>query len=277
MPLKFGGTSSDTRLVKGVLNCANGHLYQVKDEIPILKDAKLSEKEFVWKVEFPNIDEYNKLRKKYASYLSEKLREVDEAMINAMVARCSKEKFLLDVASGMGSLLTVLAQQLGEGQNVLGTDVDEKPLRGAKFKLEEQKCYNQVSLCVMDAKHLAVESQKIPCVTSFFGLDNIREVRQAFQEVSRVLTPNGRLIMATLWLEENSRSLALAEKLNVGGIATEDRLAKMLEETMFEIDTVERFHSGKWGYNPMDALPIEGDWFAHTLVRAHKKGVVSVL
>jgi len=268
--LEFEGTSSDSRMVKGILRCSKGHLYQVKDEIPILKDPKLSEKEFEWKVEFPNVEKYDRIREKYASYLPKELIEADRAMINKMVEICSKERLLLDVASGMGSLLLALSKRFEKGKNILGTDIDEKPLLGAKLKLEEQKSYDPVSLCVMDAKHLAIKPQKISCVTSFFGLDNIPETKKAFQEVYRVLTTKGRLVMATLWLKENSKSLALAEELDVGAIATENRLTQTFEEIGFKINFTKKFYSGEWPYNPMDALPLEGDWFAQVLVVANK-------
>ena len=123
----------------------------------------------------------------------------------------------------------------------------------------------------MDGKYLAVKPQKLSCVTSYFGLDNIPETKKTFQEVSRVLMPKGRLVSANLWFKEGSKSLALAEKLGFGAIATENRLTKTLEEMGFELDSAEKFYSGKWHYNPMDRLPLEGDWFAHALILAHKK------
>jgi len=259
------------RLSKGVFRCSSGHLYQMKDEIPILKDPKLSKKEFVWKVEFPDIEKYDKIRKKYASYLPEEQKEADRALRDKVVKIVSKEKLLLDVASGMGTLLLDLSQQCEKGKNLLGVDVDEKPLRGAKLKLEEQRSYSQVSLFVMDVKHLALKPQRLSCITSYFGLDNIPETKKAIQEVSRVLMSKGQLILATLWFKESSRSLTLAEKLGYGAIATEDRLTRTLEETGFEIDSAEKFYSGEWSYNPMDRLPLKGDWYAHALVLAHKK------
>ena len=269
-PLEFEGTSSNERLDKGFLRCSNGHLYQVKDEIPIIKDPKLSSKEFVWKVTFPNLQRYEEIQKQYASYLSEEQRKADKLLINELTRIVSKETLVLDVASGMGRLLLVLSKRLRRKASLLGTDVDETLLRGAKLKLEERKSYNNVSLCVMDGKHLALKPQKIPCVTSYFGLDNIPGTKEALREVSRVLAPKGRLVLATLWLKEGSRSLTLAEKLDFGGIMTENRFIQTLEEAGFKIDSAEKFYSGKWPYNPMDRLPLEGDWFAHSLVLAHK-------
>lgn len=257
-------------MVTGLLLCSNNHLYQVKDEIPIIKDPKLSSKEFVWRVEFPNLQRYEEIQKQYASYLSEEQREADKVLMDELAKSISKERLVLDVASGMGRLLLVLSQCLGKKAKVLGTDVDETPLRGAKLKLKEQESYGKVSLCVMDGKHLAIRPRKLPCVTSYFGLDNIPSSEKAFREMSRVLMPKGCLALATLWLKENSKSLALAEKHGVGTIGTEERLVQVLEETGFKPDSVKIFYSGLWTHNPMDLLPLEGDWFAHALVLAHK-------
>jgi hypothetical protein len=66
-------------------------------------------------------------------------------------------------------------------------------------------------------------------------------------------------------------SLALAEKFGFGAIATKDKLFQTLEETGFKIDSTDEFYIGRWPYNPMDLLPLEGDWFAHVLVKAHRK------
>ncbi|MDH5449770.1 MAG: class I SAM-dependent methyltransferase [Candidatus Bathyarchaeota archaeon] len=269
--LQFEGTMSTDRFVKGNLHCVARHFYQVKDEIPVLKDPQISTNGFVWKVKFPNIEKYDTMRKQYASYLSEEQRKADKELMQAVVQNVSKEGLILDVASGMGRLLSVLSQHLGKKVNLLGTDIDETPLRGAKLKLAQQRSYTQTSLSVMDGKHLAFKPQKICSVTSFFGLDNIPEPKKAFQEVYRVLRPEGRLVLATLWLKEGSKSLAMAQKLDYGGIPTKNRLTRMLETTGFELDSTEIFYSGEWPHNPMDQLPLEGDWFAHSFVLAHKK------
>ena len=264
--LQFEGTKSNDRLVEGFLFCPNGHLYQVKDEIPLIRDPKLSHEEFVWKVEFPNLQRYEEIQRQYCSYLSEEQKEADNALLNELAEGVSDEQTVLDVASGMGRLLLVLSQSVGNGATILGIDVDEKPLRGAKLKLQEQNSYDRVSLCVMDGKYLAIQPQKIPCATSFFGLDNIPNTKKAFEELHRTLTPNGRLVLATLWLKEKSRSITLAEKHGYGAIATKERLIQTLGETGFKAISARTFYSGKWPHNPMDRVPVEGDWFAHSLV-----------
>jgi len=268
--LKFEGSSSAERIIRGRFQCLNGHLYQAKDEIPILKDPKLSSKEFTWKIEFPNLQRYEEIQKQYASYLSEEQKEADKLMTKELADIVSIEELILDIASGMGRLLRALSKQIGKETEILGTDVDETPLRGARLKLEEERTYANVSLCVMDGKHLAIKPQTLSCVTSYFGLDNIPDTRGALKEVAEALKPNGRLTFTTLWLKEKSKSLALSEKHGYGATQTEGRLAQTLESTGFKLESAKIFYSGKWPYNPMDLIPVEGDWFAHALVIARK-------
>jgi 2-polyprenyl-3-methyl-5-hydroxy-6-metoxy-1,4-benzoquinol methylase len=266
--LKFEGSSSAERIIRGHFQCLNGHLFQVTDEIPILKDQKLSSKEFTWKVEFPNLQRYEEIQRQYASYLSEEQKEADKLMTKELVDTVSSERLVLDIASGMGRLLIALSKQMGKETEILGTDIDETPLRGAKLKLEEEKMYANVSLCVMDGKHLAIKPQTLSCVTSYFGLDNIPDTIKALKEIARIMKRDGRLVMTTLWLKEGSKSLALSEKHGYGAISTRDRLVETLESTGFKLDSEEVFYSGKWPHNPMDLIPVEGDWFAHVLVIA---------
>jgi ubiquinone/menaquinone biosynthesis C-methylase UbiE/uncharacterized protein YbaR (Trm112 family) len=269
--LRFEGAIADERLTNGVLQCTSRHVYQVKDEIPVLKDSKTSEKEFAWTIEFPDLKKYDRVRRKYAYYLSEDLKKADEDLKDEIVKTASDHDFVLDMATGMGTLLLKLSRQTGKNVDLMGIDVAERPLRGAKLKLKEQETYNQVSLCVMDGKHLAIKQDEVPCVTSFSGFDNIPEAKVAFREAHRILVPNGRLVFATMGLEKGSKSMVEAEKLGVGSIATDNRLTQALEEAGSEIDKLEKRYAGERLRNPMDLLPFEGDWFSNLLVQAHKK------
>ena len=270
-PFEFSGDISDGRLANGLLRCRRGHAYQVKNEIPVLKDQRLSEGEFEWKVGFPDIKKYDKIRKQYASFLSEELVNADREMVDEIARAASGERVVLDVASGMGTLLLALSRSVRARSHILGTDVDEEPLRGARIKLEEQKGYGRASLCVMDGKHLGIRSRRLPCAVSHFGFNNIPHAGSAFREAARVLRAHGKLLFSAIWLEEGSKSLALAEKLGYGGTMTEKGIHKAFEDAGLRVDSTEVFYSGEWRHNPMDLLPVEGDWFAHTLVSATKR------
>ncbi len=269
--LRSKGTTSGRRLASGVLQCPKSHLFQINGEIAILKDPKLSQNEFEWEIKFPNISRYDKIRKQYASYLSESQIKADALLLDQIAKRIPRTGVVLDLASGMGTLLLVVSNRSPSEAQILGTDVSESPLRGVLLKLKQQNSYERVSLTVMDGKHLAVKSKRLSCITSYFGFNNIPQTKKALKEASRVLMAKGKLVFAALSLNEGSRSFRRAEKLGYLDIATESRLATALEETGFQVDSIEEFYSGEWSRNPMDRLPLEGDWFAHLLVRSHKK------
>ena len=210
---------------------------------------------------------YDEIQKQYNSYLSRRLKKADEFLIREIVRRTTDENMILDLASGMGMLLLILSKRR-TGARVIGTDVDETPLRGAMLKLREEGTYGRVSLCVMDGKRLAVKSKGVDCLVSHFGFNNIPRTRLALSEAARVLKDEGRLIFSALSLKENTRSSNLARNLGYGEVATEARLVSALKHAAFRIDHIEEFYSGEWPHNPMDRLPVEGDWFAHVLVQA---------
>lgn len=267
--MEFAGTKLRDKLIEGTFKCARGHLFPVKEEIAVLKEPRFSNHEFVWKVEFPDIKKYDDIRKKYTSYLSTDIIKADRLLLGEMVRKAPHRGVVLDIASGMGTTLLALSKQHGRTE-VMGTDVDETPLRGVMLKLNQQKSGERVSLCVMDAKHLAVKAEVLPHITSYFGFNNIPQTRKAFSEAHRVLARRGRLVFAALSLEEDSRSVKDAMELGYGDVATEADLVTSLEETGFHVDKIERFYLGEWPRNPMDRLPREGDRFTHSLVLAHK-------
>jgi ubiquinone/menaquinone biosynthesis C-methylase UbiE len=153
---------------------------------------------------------------------------------------------------------------------VIGTDIDERPLRGTMNKARKAGNYDKFSLVVTDAKHLAFKNSSFSTISSYFGFDNIPETVPALKESARVLRIGGQIFFSSLWLKENSGSMRLAEKHGVCQIAGESRLKKALKEAGLILDQVEETYTGVWPYNPMDLLPLEGEEYAHVIVQARK-------
>ena len=263
------------RLVNGHLKCGKGHMYQVKEEIGLVKDARLSADEFEWKVDVADESKYEEIQRQYASYLRDDqkaaLKTLMEKLICYVTASCEEsDNIVLDIASGMGRLILQLAEKSPKNTLIIGTDVDEKPLRGAMNKAKKAEVYNKLSLIVTDAKHLAFKNESFWTISSFFGFDNIPETFLALKESFRVLKPNGKAIFSSVWLREGSRSMKVAEEYGVGQIASEKRLKQTLKKAGLVLDWVEEVYSGVWPYNPMDLLPIEGEEYSHVIVQARK-------
>jgi uncharacterized protein YbaR (Trm112 family) len=52
--LLFEGTIHESRYINGYFKCPLRHMFQVKEQIGLLKDVKLSKKGFEWKVNVAN-------------------------------------------------------------------------------------------------------------------------------------------------------------------------------------------------------------------------------
>jgi ubiquinone/menaquinone biosynthesis C-methylase UbiE len=250
-------------------------MYQVKEEIGLFKDAKTSANEFKWEVDVADEKRYDEIRRQYDSYFRKDQRAAMQKMTEQLVstvARSSEESddVVLDVATGMGAFIVPFAEKSSNDTLIIGTDIDEKPLRGTMKKARGLDVYHKTSLIVTDAKHLCFRSSCFSTISSNFGLDNVPETRLAFIEAARVLVRRGKLIFTSLWLKENSESMRLAKKHHVAQIASETGLRKALKEAGLGLDSVEEAYRGVWPHNPMDLLPVEGDEYTHVIVQASK-------
>jgi SAM-dependent methyltransferase len=270
--LTFDGEQNNDRFINGSFNCRSGHLFQVKEEIGLLKDAKFSSKEFEWKVNVADEKRYDETRRRYDSYLNEDQRIAQRSSVNKLVGyvieASGKDGIVVDVASGMGTFLLPLAKDFSG--LIIGTDVDEKPLRGAQTKAQRENVYHDVSLIVMDAKRMCFKDDSLSTVSSYFGFDNVPQTSLALRETARVLKRGGRVVLCSLWYADGSRSMLIADEHGVGEIASESRLRKTLDRAGLAVDDVEVLHSGVWPYNPMDLLPVEGETYSHVVIHASK-------
>jgi ubiquinone/menaquinone biosynthesis C-methylase UbiE len=240
-----------------------------------LKDAKMSANEFEWKVDVADEKRYDEIRKQYDSYLKEDqkiaTRNLMEKLVNHVTRSCEEsDNKVLDVATGMGRFILPLAEKSSEDALIIGTDIDEKPLRGAMNKAKKANTYHKISLVVTDAKHLCFRSNSFSTIASNFGFDSVPEAVLAFKESARVLQQDGRIIFSSLWLKENSESMRLAEKYHIEQVASEANLKRTLKKAGLILDWVEEVDSGVWPHNPMDLLPVEGEEYAHTIAQARK-------
>jgi len=273
--LFFEGAMCGNRYVNGYFKCPSGHVFQVKEQIGFLKDAKLSEKEFEWKVNVADEKKYLEVRRKYDSYLRDDQKAATRKMMDKLLDHVNRssqqsDNTVLDAASGMGTFLLPLLDKSSANSLVIGTDIDERPLRGLMNRSLKAGTYDKLSLVVTDAKHLCFKNAVFSTVSSFFGFDNVPETVLALRECARVLRAGGRTFFISIWYREGSESMRIAEKHNYGQIASEGRLKDALTKSGLVLDRVEEAYSGLWPHNPMDLLPVEGDEYSHVIVSARK-------
>lgn len=273
--LFYEGTMCGDRYVNGYFKCSSGHVFQVKEQIGFLKDAKLSEKEFEWKVNVADENKYLEVRRQYDSYLRDDQKAATLRILNKLAEYVNRSSIqsdntMLDVASGMGTFLLPLLERSSADSVIIGTDIDERPLRGLMNRSLKAGTYDKLSLVVTDAKHLCFKNNIFSTVSSFFGFDNVPETVLALKECARVLRVGGRTFFVSIWYREGSKSMRAADEHHCGQIASEGRLKDALAKAGLILDEAEEAYSGLWPYHPMDMLPVEGDEYLHVIVSARK-------
>lgn len=140
--------------------------------------------------------------------------EVDRLLMEAVTAgRCEK---LLDVGTGTGRVLQLLAGHIGQG---LGVDLSHDMLRVARTHLDRREARN----CQVrhgDMYQLPVTDGDFAAVTLHQVLHFADDPQAALAEATRVLRPDGRLVIVDLfahdseWLrtERAHRRLGFAER-----------------------------------------------------------------
>ena len=137
--------------------------------------------------------EYRKLADRYderwAFYVEATLRETLKRM------DLQRSDRILDVACGTGALLQMISALNPQAQ-LFGTDLSIEMLNVARSRLG-----SAVELHQGQADELSFESGSFDTVVSTNAFHFFRQPEQALREMSRVLQPNGRLII-TDWCDD---------------------------------------------------------------------------
>jgi len=180
-----------------------------------------------------------------------------------MVARWRPGK-IVDLATGTGDLALVLQTKL---PNAEVTGVDFAP---EMLELAQRKGVRQTMLA--DAMNLPFRDASFDCVTIAFGLRNMRDWRGALTEMSRVLRPDGHLLvlefsLPTIWIVRTIYQfylhwcLPLLGSLLTGKKSAYDYLG----------DSIEQFPSGR----AMSDL-IEASGFRHATAQPLSYGIATI-
>jgi ubiquinone/menaquinone biosynthesis C-methylase UbiE len=127
------------------------------------------------------------------------LREYDAALD---LAGFAAGVTILDVATGPGRMLL---QLLRRGYSVVSGDIDPAALDQARERLGELA--DRPTLVVLDAHHLQFAADSFGGVTLANAIHEMPDPRGALDEIARVLTPDGQLLVA----EFNARGFDVVE------------------------------------------------------------------
>jgi ubiquinone/menaquinone biosynthesis C-methylase UbiE len=112
-------------------------------------------------------------------------------LVDALALRAGSS--VLDVATGTGLMLPLLAEAVGPSGRVVGVDLSTAMVRRAERRRAR---HPQLDLRACDAAALPFADGEFDAVTSSYGLSCIADVEPVLDEIGRVLRPGGALGVA---------------------------------------------------------------------------------
>lgn len=106
-------------------------------------------------------------------------------------------KKILDVATGTGDLAIKLARSLCP-DNITGIDLSNEMISIGQQKISDANLSNLINLMVEDCLNLPFDSATFDCVTVAYGVRNFENLSKGYQQMHRVLLPEGILCIIEL-------------------------------------------------------------------------------
>ena len=103
-------------------------------------------------------------------------------------------KLVLDVGAGTADLALLAARRLGEKAQIVAADLNGPMLAIGLGKVRKAGWQRQIVCVQANAERLCVPDSVFDAVTTGFCMRNVADLKQALQEIRRVLKPGGRLI-----------------------------------------------------------------------------------
>jgi arsenite methyltransferase len=152
---------------------------------------------------------------------------------------------VLDVGSGAGTDLLLAARQVGAGGRAIGVEMTTEMLERCRSSITESGLQH-VEVRQGDAEHLPIADDSIDAVISNGVLSLVPNKERALREISRVLRPGGRLLLADIALTSRlGRMLSSSVDLwalCVGGALREEEFIDLLTTVGFQdVRTTHRF------------------------------------
>ncbi|KAB7622717.1 bifunctional demethylmenaquinone methyltransferase/2-methoxy-6-polyprenyl-1,4-benzoquinol methylase UbiE [Alkalilimnicola sp. S0819] len=102
---------------------------------------------------------------------------------------------VLDLASGTGDLAEKMLRRVGEGGQVVMSDINEAMLDQGRRRMIDRGRVGNVEYVLANAEDLPLPSAHFDRVTIGFGLRNVTDKLKALKEMRRVLKPGGMALV----------------------------------------------------------------------------------
>ncbi|MCU0720992.1 MAG: class I SAM-dependent methyltransferase [Pirellula sp.] len=143
-------------------------------------------------------------------------RAVNERFASDLLAIPDLGTDWLDIGTGTALIPVELCRRTDSSVRIMAADASYWMLEIARYNIEIHQCISRVQLHLGDAKKMIFEKNYFDTVFSNSLVHHLPEHDQFFQEVIRVLRPNGVLFLRDLYRPSNATQLDELVKLYGG-------------------------------------------------------------
>ncbi|MFQ5866579.1 MAG: arsenite methyltransferase [bacterium] len=133
-------------------------------------------------------------------------------------------EIVLDIGSGGGLDVFLASKKVGPKGKVIGLDMTEQMVEKAKQNAKKGN-YNNVEFKLGEAEDIPVKDNSVDLVMSNCVINLVPDKEKAYQEIYRILRPNGKFVISDLVtekeLDESIRNNSEKLVACVGGALTE--------------------------------------------------------
>lgn len=145
---------------------------------------------------------------------------------------------VLDLGSGSGMDSFIAALLVGESGKVTGVDMTDQQLEKAE-RLRKERQIDNVSFCKSYIESLPFPDGSFDAVISNGVINLVPDKEKVFAEVSRVLKPGGRMVIADIVTEkqlpENITCNSTLWAACIGGASQQDNYQRAIEKPGMEV------------------------------------------
>ena len=98
---------------------------------------------------------------------------------------------ILDIGSGAGPILSHLIEYADKQTNIIGIDISSAMITRARNRLASKR----PRLVLGDLAQLPFRDEAFDCITCGYALEHVPNTRRGMEEIYRVLSPGGRVLL----------------------------------------------------------------------------------
>lgn len=265
-------------IIEGRLSCKDGHDWVIKEGVINFGSVE-QELSNNWTEAYEQYDEEEMDKKISEGVPKNQIIIGDKAKKFIINSFNNKEnKFILDIATGRGSLFIEMVKQLKVESQIVCTDLSFIVLKYDRLKAKKINPEARVNYIACDATNMPFKDNTIDAAVSFSGIANMLNLAaRGIKEAKRVIKSGHSLFDSYVIIKEDSEGFKtlkeFCEENNVIG-AEEFALRSGIERAYIkaEFDNINITTIGEsiGEKNEFDLLPFEGEWFAMVVAEGMK-------